>query len=196
VSGIGAWVKALGLPAYLAWGLVAVAILLALVRRYSKRLPTVETWTFYLKGQGALLFVFLLLGGAVAWLGSQGPPKASVREHGKLVEFRQLDPSQEPIFEDVDVENFEEITVITKTTAPPNGSATVTLFPESSGAANGQSQRIESHPGDWSRWDQQNSGKRLSFMVAPSARPGSVPANQMDVLIYLTPQHQPSDPNF
>jgi hypothetical protein len=174
--------------------ILVIAVVLEIIRKVLKRkgikMPvTVRTWKSYLTGQGAILLGFLALGGSVAWASAYyGPLQGKVSKGGQLIEYRQLNPSEHIVYEDQNVEGYSHITVLTRTTAPQNGSATVTIYGDQNEGSKGEFMRIESVSTSWSRWDQENSNKHISLIIEPSPQKGAVSATQVDVLIYLTPK--------
>jgi hypothetical protein len=173
---------------FLVLGLILVIVLVRLLlRKLGKNLTSSRSWKSYIKGQGALLFVFLVLGGGLAWLSSAyGPAQGKIWNFGQLIEFRDINPSEHVVYEDIDVEKFSEITVMTRTTAPENGSASITIYFDQSGSANGHINSLASVATAWSRLDRHNDSKRMHLVVGPSASAGSVPATKMNVLVYLS----------
>ncbi len=172
---------------FLALGLIIVFVLVrVLLGKLGRNLTSSRAWKSYLKGQGALLFVFLLLGGGLAWLSSAyGPAQGKIWKGGQLIEFREINPSEHVVYEDIDIEKFSEITVLTKTTAPENGSATVTIYVDQNGSIDGHINSIDSVATSWSRWDRHNESKHMRLVVAPS---GATPAAKVNVLVYLSPK--------
>lgn len=145
------------------------------------------TWKSYLRGQGILLFGFLLIGGALSWVSFwKAPPTIKVITGGQLLEFRQLNPSEKPVYEDIDVGNYSEITVLTKTNAPQNGSAVVTLYPDEQGLRKIQVKQIEGVTASWTKLEEENFSKHISIVAGRSTRTGSQPATQLDILVYLS----------
>jgi hypothetical protein len=170
--------------------IVVLALLWLLSKKLGKNLSSSRSWKSYLGGQGALLFIFLLLGGGLAWLSSAlGPAQGKIRKGGQLIELREINPSEHPVYEDIDVEKFSEMTVMTRATAPENGSATVTIYLDQNGsAAAGQINSVDSVATSWSRWDQRNESKHLRLVVAPSNYAGAIPASKVNILVYLSPR--------
>jgi hypothetical protein len=166
--------------------IVALVVIRVLFRRLGNNLTSSRSWKSYLKGQGALLFISLFLGGGLAWLSSAfGPAQGKLWKGGQLIEFRDINPSEHAVYEDIDVEKFSEITIMTRTTAPENGSATVTIYVDQNGSVNGQINSIDSVATTWSRWDRHNESKHMRLVVAPS---GATPATKVNVLVYLAPK--------
>jgi hypothetical protein len=151
--------------------------------------PDLDTWRTYLGVQGALLALSLAMGGAIAWIGvANGPYPGRPSTGGQLVKFENLDPSQHPVYQEVDVANYSEISVLTKTGAPANSSATVAIYLDHGDAAKLEFGHLDSESNGWSRWTQANTGKHMSLVVGPPTRAGAVPATQVDILVYLSPK--------
>jgi len=150
------------------------------------------TWRSYLKGQGTILFGFLFLGAAlsgVSWaLSYYGLGRGKVSEGGQLIEFRQLNPSEHPIYEEIDAGNYSEVAVMTKVIMPENGSATVTVYGDQDGETKGELKRIASVGAAWSRWEHENSSKHLNLIVESGAQSAAESTMQVDVLVYLSPK--------
>ncbi len=170
--------------------LAAILIFFALrelLRKIVRKSPTsTASWKSYLGGQGSLLFGFLLLGSLLAALTSHfGPWEGKTAKGGRLVEYRQLNPSEHEVYEEQDVENFHHVTVLARTLAPQNGSATVVIYADSKGGGRQEINRIESVTDSWSRWDRQLSTKHITLKITNGGTgPG---ATQIDVLLYLFP---------
>ena len=168
---------------------LALAVLAwALFHRLGKHTgPDLDSWREYFRVQGALVTLALLLGGALAWV-ANGPYPGKTSTNGQLLKFENLDPSQQPVYRSVDVENYKQISVFTKTAAPANGSARVTIYLDRGEAGKLAVGNLESEAGAWSRWDQANVGKRMSLVAGPPMGLGAVPATQMEILVFLDPK--------
>jgi len=176
-----------------AWFIFVVALALAvlvwaLFHKLGKSIgPDLSTWRKYLSVQGALLVFSLALGGAIAWVAvANGPYPGKISMAGQLFKFENLDPSQHPVYQEVNVENSSEISVFTKTGAPANGSATVAIYLDHGDAAKLEFGHLDSEATGWSRWRQANTGKRMSLVVGPPTQAGATPATQVDILVYLS----------
>lgn len=170
---------------------LALAVLVwALFHKLGKNLePDLIAWRKYLSVQGALLFCSLVLGGVFAWVAvAYGPYPGKVSNEGQLLKFENLDPSQHPVYEEVDVEKYSQISVFTKTGMPANGSATVTIYLDHGAGGKLEYGQLDSEATAWSRWDQAIAGKRMSLVAGPPTRSGAIPATQMDILVYLSPR--------
>ena len=44
------------------------------------------------------------------------------------MQFRDVNPSEHPIYEEVDVENYSQITILAKVSVPDAGSASITAY--------------------------------------------------------------------
>jgi hypothetical protein len=167
---------------------VAYFGLRALLRRLGRKLPpSTATWKSYLRGQGTLLFGFLLVGAVLASVTSYfGPQDGKTSKGGRLIEYRQLDPSGHVVYEEQDVENCRRIIVLAHTLAPQNGSATVTIYGDPKGGGKQEISRIESVADSWSQWNQPlNLSKHITLKITNGGTgPG---ATQVDVLLYLFP---------
>ncbi len=160
-------------------------------RKLVKNLSNSAQWRLYLKGQFLMLSMSLVFGGSLASLSAYfGPAQGKISKGVQLIEFDKLNPTDHPIYEEINVENYSTITVLTKTTAPPNGSALVTIYADQGDATIEKSavKHFDSVATSWSRWDQQNSSKRISLVVTPSTQPNTAAATEVQVLVYLTPR--------
>jgi len=166
----------------------AYLVLRALLRNVGRKLPaSTSTWKSYLRGQGTLLFGFLFIGGVLASIASYfGPWEGKTSKDGRLVEYRQLNPSEHVVYEEQDVRNYRHITVLARTMAPHNGSATVTIYGDPAGAGKQEISRIESIADSWSQWNQpRNSSKHITLKITNGGTPPG--ATHIDVLLYLFP---------
>lgn len=160
----------------------------ALLRRIDRKLPTsTSTWKSYLTGQGTLLFGFLLMGAILAAVASYfGPSEGRISKDGRLIEYRQLNPSDHAIYEEQDVTNYRAIEVLTRTTAPQNGSAALTIYADAKGGGKQEISRMESVCDSWSRWERTNSSKHITLKLTNGGTgPG---ATSVDVLLFLFPE--------
>jgi hypothetical protein len=176
--------------AIVALAIIAGYIVLRIVlHKINRGLPaSTATWKSYLKGQGTLLFGFLLIGGVLATVTSYfGTWEGKTSKGGRLVEYRQLNPSEHVVYEEQDVENYRRIAVLARTMAPQNGSATVTIYGDLKGGGNQEMSRIESVADSWSEWTQPlNMSKHLTLKITNG---GTAPgATDIDVLLYLFPE--------
>ncbi len=193
VAGFGSAWLSVRYPQY-AWIIFLAALLLAiffwlLLHKLGKNLqPSTITWSQYLKGQGLLLFFFLLLGSGSAWFSVRYGPYPGKISKGQLRTFDKLDPSQHPVYEDVDIENYTQVSVFTRIEAPANGSATLTIYLDHGDNGKLEVSNLESEAATWSRWDQTVAGKHMSLVAGPPTRSGSVSATQMDILVFLSPR--------
>ncbi len=151
--------------------------------------PDLDSWREYLRVQGALVALALVLGGALAWVAvANGPSLANTATGGQLLRFENLDPSQHPVYQSLDVENYKQISVFTRTQAPANGSATITIYLDRGDVGKLEVGSLDSEPGAWSRWDHANAGKRLNLVAGPPTASGAVAATQTDILVFLAPK--------
>jgi len=151
--------------------------------------PDLDSWREYLRVQGALVTLALVLGGALAWVAvANGPSLGKTASGGQMFRFENLDPSQHPVYQSVDVEAYKQISVFAKTQAPTNGAATITIYLDSGDTGKVEIGSLDSEPGAWSRWDHANAGRRLSLVAGSPTGSGAVAATQMDILVFLGPK--------
>ncbi len=173
--------------------LILAGLLRIFFRKLGKNMPSSVSWRLYLKGQGLMLFMFLLIGGGLASFSAYfGPVQGKVSKGVQLIEFDKLNPTEHPIYEEINVENYSNITVLTRTNAPPNGSAMVAIYADQGTAAGDKSavKRFDSVATSWSRWDQQNSSKRISLVITPATEPNTASATEVQILVYLSPREK------
>jgi len=148
---------------------------------------SMSTWKSYLTGQGTILLGFLLAGVILALVFSYyGPWEGKTSKGGRLIEYRQVNPSEHVVYEEQDVENYRNVAVLARTTAPQNGSATITIYGDPKGGGKQEISRIESVADSWSLWTQpQNWNRHITLKVTNGGTgPG---ATQVDVLLYFFP---------
>lgn len=168
---------------FIVLGVAAIVLWWLLKRGARKTWASTSSWNSYIGGQGTLLFGFLLLGGVLAWISSYGGPHSGEVTLGKLIAYH-VDPSKEVLIEELDSQNYNRITVLTQTAEPQDGAATITIYGQSTGLSRHEIGRIETVAGAWSRWEQQNSSKRLAVTIATGA--GARPATRVDVFVFLS----------
>lgn len=171
--------------------LVASIFLRAFFRKLGKRIPdNANTWRLYLRGQGTVLFLFLLGGISLSWgswiLSRYEPEIRGIDEGGRLAEFRDVNPSEQPVYKEVEAKGYRRITVMTRTTTPENATATVTLYDDQDGKTKGEIKRIDAVGSGWSRWDHDNANRNLSLVIESPSQPGDSKATKVDVLVYLS----------
>ena len=175
--------------------IVGVLILLGIIRAILQilgvRMPSsVDSWRSYLRGQGAVVMIFLIIGGAGAGLSFYYMP--SIRQlsrGGQLLEYRNRNPNEQIVYEKTEnIESYSRLTVFTRAIDPPNSSATVTLIRSRGGESAGDIIRLESLSSSWMRLDQENSYTNMRVIIEPPMQAGTVTATQVDVLVYLTPK--------
>lgn len=159
-------------------------------RILNRILQTFKSFKSYLKWQGLVLLGFLALGGVfggvTAWFGPSGRKFST---GGQLIEYRKLDPSSHTVYEeDQNLESYSHVTIFTRVIEPTNGHATVTIFRFRAGQTNGDISRINSVSSSWARLELENSYTSMRLAVEPSVQAGAATANQVDVLIYLSPK--------
>ncbi|HEX4606296.1 MAG TPA: hypothetical protein VH724_20005 [Candidatus Angelobacter sp.] len=182
---------------------ILVIVLIAVVIIVKKRSPqnqasggskktsgsAAASWKSYLKLQGLVLCGFLFLGAFLGWISAFfGPVKGQITSGGKLVEYRNLDLSQHPVYEDIDTENYSSIMIVTKTTVPEKGEATLVIYGDGGTSGKGEIRRLNSVANSWSRWEQANPSKHVSISIRGSEQSGVIPATQADIIVYLMPR--------
>jgi glycerate kinase len=145
-----------------------------------------------MRGQGTLLSLALVAGILLSWgswaIARYLPGSSTIAAGGNLTEFRSLDPSEHPVYEQVAAKAFRHITILTKTAAPEGSSATITVFDDQDGDRKSQIQQLSSASATWTRWDHQNANRDISLVVESSATSGAPKATNVEVLIYLSPE--------
>lgn len=161
-----------------------IVVLILVIPKIWTKAPS--TWKSYLTGQGIFLFIFLAIGWAAAWSSSYyGPRKGQISTGGQLIEHRKLNPSDQiQNLGEINLANYSHVTVLTRTTAPENSSAIVTIYEYRDRPTEAATSRIESVSA-WSRWDQQDPRGSIRIMVEPPAKADQALATEVDVLIYL-----------
>jgi hypothetical protein len=119
----------------------------------------------------------------LAWISAYIGPRPGNVAQGKLVAYH-VDPSKGVLIEEQDARNYRQITVLTQTAGPQDGSATITIYGESAKVARHEIGRMDTVAGAWSRWEAQNSSDHLRLTIANGA--GAQPASQVDVLVFLS----------
>jgi hypothetical protein len=184
------------------WMLIAAGIVLLAIagyfrfKKFLRRLAkevgdSGATWRAYFRGQGTVLSLSLLAGIALSW-GSWAysgyAPGAAEELGGSLVEYRDLDPSEHPVYEEIDAKAYRHVTIFTRTSAPENAEATVTVFDDQDGKTKGEIQHLHSPAGAWSRWRHENANRNLSVVIESATSASTPKASKVDLLIYLSTQ--------
>lgn len=165
-----------------------VVVILGLLRFVLPRLGArIPSWKSYLRGQGAILLSFLLIGGLGAGVTVRyGPSLRNLSRGGKLLEYRAVDPSVRMVYGAAEnIENYSALTVFTRAVRPDQASAIVSILRSRNGETSGDITSVESISTSWTRLELQNSSARMRLVVEPPTNPRSVPATQVEVLIYL-----------
>ncbi len=146
---------------------------------------SVVTWLPFLRGQGTILLVFLLLGAGLGWISlkfGQSAPGSAV--DGKLVEFRQIDLGGHTVYEELDVEGFSHLSVFATALQPKASRINVLILPND-GQTVDRSVSFESGDSTWSRLDEPVSSKRVTLAIR-SLQPDATKPSQADVLVFLS----------
>jgi hypothetical protein len=166
--------------------LVVFELLRALLKKLGFKVPeSAITWQSYVRGQGLLLLVCLLLGGAVGW-GSVflGQRHSSASDSGRLLEFRQLKVDEQPVYEDVDTGGYRKADIYAKALNPSGAKVDVHVLTDM-GDQSEQSIHLLANDGSWSHVTLALSTKRLGLMIG-EAKQGDTKASQADVLVFLS----------
>jgi len=172
---------------------LGITVAIVLIRRgfsgLKKNLLSSITWGQYFKGQGSLLILITLAGAATAGGSSYFGKRITVTKGVQLQEFR-LNPADHPAFQELNVEQYSNITILARTSAPENGSAIVSVFSDQNDVSGSryEVQRMDSVSSSWSRWDQSSPGKRLSLVISPPTDPGLTSATEVEIRAYLSPK--------
>lgn len=169
-------------------GLAVIVLFFVFVLRKGSGSSLWQAWRAYVLGQGLVLFTYLLIGIALAGIGSYfGPLIGKVETGGKLIEYRHVDLTKGPVVKEYqDVANFSHMTVFTKTITPDNSMAMVTILGVPRIGTGPDAKRIESSS-TWSRWDQQSNYSGIRVVAEPAAQAGATGASQVDILVYVDP---------
>lgn len=163
---------------------VAGAIVFMLIRKGASGSPSTSSWKNYIGGQGMLLFGFLLIGGVLAWLCSYVGPSQGKITRGTLIEYRDVNPSQQVLVEEQDVQNYKHVAVFAQTAEPKDASATIIIYGNVPTGEKHEIARIEAGAGSWSRWEQPNSSQHLTITISTGT--SAHPATKVNVLVFLS----------
>lgn len=153
-------------------------------RSFFKQQHTADTWKSYLRGQGLILFGFLIVGSLLGLLSFRlGPSIPRVVADGELIEIRDVDPSQQPVFEEREMGSYTHLMLLARTTAPENGGAAITLYGQEAGGSWGLMQRMQAIS-RWSKMERGSFPRRLVIVVDRPAGGTSIAATRVDVLLY------------
>jgi hypothetical protein len=171
-----------------------------------------QSWTAYVKGQGIVLFSFLILGAAVAsGFVYLGPVRSEEPETGGvLLEPRRVVLDQQrPIYTKRlgRVDRYRRITILTRTITESQanaasgdadekpagavqtdsaGIATITVHRTLGQGVNDEIRRIESTSEAWTRWEEDRPKGELSLIIEPGT--GSPARTFVELIIYFTPR--------
>lgn len=145
------------------------------------------TWMPFLRGQGAILFGFLVMGGALGWLSTiYGLGGSQVTTDGKLIEFRQVDIGEHPVYEEIDVEGYHHLSAFATALAPPASKISIRVIPHES-QSGGQGVAFESGDSSWTKLEETISAKRVT-MVIEGLQPVAAKSGKADVIVFLSKQ--------
>jgi hypothetical protein len=173
--------------------LLGIAVAIYLIRKSVRKLGKDllgSTWGAYLKGQGLLLFMIMVAGAALAGGAAYVGNTSTAIRGVELKEFNKIDPSDHPVFEEIDVEQYSHVTLLARTAAPENGSATVAIFSDKNGVSAGRYEvkRLDCVSNSWSRWDQEYPGKHLNLVISAPSEAGAAPATEVEIRVYVSPR--------
>jgi len=156
----------------------------------TKHIPASATWGEYLKGQGLLLFLALLTGGLFAGGSSYFVRGGTATKGVQLIQFEKINPAEHPVYEEIDVGQYSNVTILAKAMVPENASATVAIYCDRNDVAGTlyEVKRLDSVSNTWSRWEQENPGKHLGLVISPPSAPGAISATELTIQAYLSPK--------
>jgi hypothetical protein len=165
---------------------LALALLRVAMIRLKIAIPaTAKTWQSYLRGQGTILFFFLLLGAALGWLSVYVAPEHSVIQRDtRLTEFRKLALSDQPVYEDVVTNGYGHLTIFAKTLAPDGSKARIRILSDKGDAAGPSNTVFDLDSTGWSRLDEKTSADHLTLVITTDA--AATRATEADILISLS----------
>jgi hypothetical protein len=160
------------------------------IRKFGRSKPdSINSWWDYLRGQFLFLATSLVVG--IGWACITfgfGPAHGKTSEGMQIIDYGVLELTDTLVLEEADVEHFSRVSVMAKTLKPENGSATVILYGDAQDGHKPEIGRIKTVASSWNRWDQSNTGKRLSIVVGDPSAPAAVPATQIHLLVSLSPK--------
>ncbi len=167
--------------------LATIAILVPYVRKglykLGSNLLSSAGWGRYMKGQGLLLNVVLVMG-AIAAGGSAYLERGSTVTKGvRLIEFEKINPTEHAVYEKIDIGQYSNVTIMAETMVPENGSATVAIFSDRNDDSENRYEvkHLDSVSGSWSRWDGDNPGKHLRLVISPPNKAGVTSATELTI---------------
>jgi hypothetical protein len=115
-----------------------------------------------------------------------GPHEGTVSKNGRVIEYRQSNPSEHVVYEEQDVEHYRRVALLARTVAPQNGSATVVIYNDPKGGGPQEVSRMPVGADSWSEWSQpENSGKHMTWKIMNGSGIG---ATQVDVVVVVFPE--------
>jgi len=173
------------LPIILA-GVVILGIVRLVLKGLGIGLPaSAITWQSYLQGQGTLLFAFLLLGAGLGWVSvNYGSGHGHAIEDGKLIEYRQVNVGDHPIYEDIDMKGYNHLSMFAKVLAPQAAKLSIRVIPDASMSSE-QSILFESTDSSWSRLEERVLAPQIMLIIG-STPSSTTKATQADILVFLS----------
>ena len=166
-------------------GFFVVVILRTVLSAVGFKVPTtIDAWKTYVRGPGMLQLGFLILGAVVVvpsvYLSPlrNPPPVSTVKEY-------RIDPSKQVVYQE-NIQSYSQLILFARSQGPEKSTARLTIFRNRTGDGNGEISRIENiTPLTWTRLDLDNSYANMTLMVEPSSQADSLPAQQVDIFLYL-----------
>lgn len=167
--------------------LVALVIVIALLKKLKVRLPaSAITWQSFLRGQGTILAGFLLFGAALGWLSLRFLGDETIRrtDQIKLMEYRQVNLSGQPAYEELDASGYTRLSIYARATAPQASTVSIRVIADDYKPGTQASTVFQVGDAGWSRLDEPITTQHLTFIIGDAAA-GATKATQADVLVYL-----------
>jgi hypothetical protein len=170
--------------------IVVVIVVIAIHKKLGVTLPaSAATWKSFLRGQGTILFAFLLFGAALGWVSIRffGEQTSQVKYQVQLVEYRQLNIAAQPVYEYLDSGGYTQLTIYAKATDPQASTVSIRVIAGDEKTGTQGSMVFQGTDSAWSRLDEKISAQHLTLIIGDGST-GTTKATQADVLVFLSKQ--------
>jgi hypothetical protein len=166
----------------------AVAFLSVVLKRLGVKIPaSAVSWQSYLRGQGTILLISMLLGAAVGWVSIRflGQPEATIENGVKLVDLRQTAIGSEPVYRSLDCSGYKRFSLYLRATTPQSSTVKIRIIFNREDQHKGSDTEITASDSAWSYVGQDIDANHILLEIGEPDSTGPRAA-QADVLVFLS----------